>query len=104
MKIIVLKRDKLGDLLLTTPMLQILKKHFPKSLLTVIAPESSAWILKDAPFIDRLYSYPQPKSFSFKSMVAILKQLYIFLKIRNEHYDIAIAAGGEYSFLIFKKI
>ena len=104
MKIIVLKRDKLGDLLLTTPMLQILKKHFPKSLLTVIAPESSAWILKDAPFIDRLYSYPQPKSFSFKSMVAILKQLYIFLKIRNEHYDIAIAAGGEYSHRAVKRL
>ena len=85
MKIIVLKRDKLGDLLLTTPMLQILKQHFPKSHLTVIAPQSSAWILKDAPFVDTLYSYPQPKSFGFKSMVALLNQFYIFLKIRNEH-------------------
>ncbi len=104
MKIIVLKRDKLGDLLLTTPMLQILKQGFPKSHLTVIAPESSAWILKDAPFVDKLYSYPQPKSFNFKSMVAILKQLYIFLKIRNEHYDIAIAAGGEYSHRAVKRL
>ena len=104
MKIIVLKRDKLGDLLLTTPMLQILKQRFPKSHLTVIAPQSSAWILKDAPFVDTLYSYPQPKSFSFKSMVAILKQLYIFLKIRNEHYDIAIAAGGEYSHRAVKRL
>ncbi len=104
MKIIVLKRDKLGDLLLTTPMLQLLKQHFPKSTLTVIAPESSAWILKDAPFVDTLYGYPQPKSFNFKSMVAILKQLYIFLKIRNEHYDIAIAAGGEYSHRAVKRL
>ena len=104
MKIIVLKRDKLGDLLLTTPMLQILKQRFPKSHLTVIAPQSSAWILKDTPFVDTLYSYPQPKSFSFKSMVAILMQLYIFLKIRNEHYDIAIAAGGEYSHRAVKRL
>ena len=104
MKIIVLKRDKLGDLLLTTPMLQILKQHFPKSNLTVIAPESSAWILKDVPFVDKLYSYPQPKSFNIKSMVAILKQLHIFLKIRNEHYDIAIAAGGEYSHRAVKRL
>ena len=54
MKIIVLKRDKLGDLLLTTPMLQVLKQCFPELKLTVLAPESSAWILKDAPFIDKL--------------------------------------------------
>ena len=66
MKIIILKRDKLGDLLLTTPMLQILKQRLPKSKLAVIAPQSSAWILKEAPFVDIVYSYPQPKSFSFK--------------------------------------
>jgi len=104
MKIIVLKRDKLGDLLLTTPMLQILKQRFPKSHIAVIAPQSSAWILKDAPFVDKLYSYPQPKSFSFKGAAALLKQLYIVLKIRNQRYDIAIAAGGEYSHRAVKRL
>ena len=69
MKIIILKRDKLGDLLLTTPMLQLLKKLHPKSELAVVAPESSAWILKNVSFIDQLYSYPQPKSFNLKSLI-----------------------------------
>ena len=97
MKILILKRDKLGDLLLTTPMLQVLKGLYPKARLVVAAPESSAWILKGAPFIDHLYSYPQPKSFNLKSISSIISQVFIFLKIRSEHYDIAIAAGGEYS-------
>jgi len=97
MKIIILKRDKLGDLLLTTPMLQILKGLYPKAKIVVAAPESSAWILKDSPFIDHLYSYPQSKSFNLKSITSIISQFFIFLKIRSEHYDIAIAAGGEYS-------
>ena len=88
MKIIILKRDKLGDLLLTTPMLQLLKQYFPSSTLSVIAPQSSAWILKDAPFIDELYIYPQPKSFNLKSLIALLKQLTLFLKIREQHFDI----------------
>jgi ADP-heptose:LPS heptosyltransferase len=104
MKIIILKRDKLGDLLLTTPMLQILKKHFPKSKITVVAPQSSAWILKDAPFIDDLYSYPQPKFFNLKSILAVFIQIYIFLKIRHDHFDIAIAAGGEYSHRAVKRL
>ena len=104
MKIIVLKRDKLGDLLLTTPMLQLLKEYFPLSTLAVVAPESSAWIIKDAPFVDKLYSYPQPKSFSIKSIIAIFKQLTIFLKIREEHFDIAIAAGGEFSHRSIKRL
>jgi ADP-heptose:LPS heptosyltransferase len=104
MKIIVLKRDKLGDLLLTTPMLQVLKEYFPSSTIAVIAPESSAWILKDAPFIDELYSYPQPKSFNLKSLIALLKQLILFLKIRGKHFDIAIAAGGEFSHRAVKRL
>lgn len=97
MKIIILKRDKLGDLLLTTPMLQILKELYPKAKLSIAVPETSAWILKNAPFIDHLYSYPQPKSFNLRGIAAIILQIIIFLKIRREKYDIAIAAGGEYS-------
>jgi ADP-heptose:LPS heptosyltransferase len=104
MKIIILKRDKLGDLLLTTPMLQLLKYFFPEAKLAVIAPESSAWILKDAPFIDKLYSYPKPKSFNFKGIIALIKQVNIFLKIRSEKYDVAIAAGGDYSHRAVKRL
>lgn len=104
MKIIILKRDKLGDLLLTTPMLQLLKKSYPTCKLAVAAPESSAWILKNATFIDQLYSYPQPKSLNLKSIISIFSQLFIFLKIRLEHYDVAIAAGGEYSHRAIKRL
>lgn len=104
MKIIILKRDKLGDLLLTTPMLQILKQLYPKAKLSVIAPESSAWILKDAPFIDQLYSYPQPKFFNLGSIISIFLQIIIISKIRKEQYDIAIAAGGEYSPRAIKRL
>lgn len=104
MKIIILKRDKLGDLLLTTPMLQLLKSFFPGSKLAVIAPESSAWILKDAPFIDELYSYAKPKSFNLKGIIALIKQVNVFLKIRSEKYDVAIAAGGDYSHRAVKRL
>jgi ADP-heptose:LPS heptosyltransferase len=104
MKVIILKRDKLGDLLLTTPLLQILKQLYPKAKLTLAVPESSAWILKQAPFVDKLYIYPQPKSFDFKSIISIFIQLYIFFKIRRECYDFAIAAGGEYSHRAVKRL
>lgn len=104
MKFIILKRDKLGDLLLTTPFLQNLKQLYPKAKLAVVVPESSAWILKQAPFIDQLYIYPQPKTFSLKSIISIFIQLFIFFKIRRECFDFAIAAGGEYSHRAVKRL
>ena len=104
MKIIFLKRDKLGDLLLTTPALQLLKQTLPDIKLTVVAPESSGWILKDAPFIDQLYIYPQPKSFTLKGIILLFTQALIFFRIRRESYDFAIAAGGEYSHRAVKRL
>jgi heptosyltransferase-3 len=85
-------------------MLQLLKKIYPTCKLAVVAPESSAWILENAPFIDELYRYPQPKSLNLKSIISIFSQLFIFLKIRLVHYDIAIAAGGEYSHRAIKRL
>jgi heptosyltransferase-3 len=104
MKIIFLKRDKLGDLLLTTPALQLLKQILPDIKLTVVAPESSGWILKDAPFIDQLYIYPQHKSFTLKSVISLFTLALIFLRIRREGYDFAVAAGGEYSHRAVKRL
>jgi heptosyltransferase III len=104
MKIIFLKRDKLGDLLLTTPALQLLKDLRPHIKISLVAPESSGWILKNAPFIDQLYIYPQPKAFNIKSIISILMQTLIFIKIRRVGFDIAIAAGGEYSHRAVKRL
>ena len=104
MKIIILKRDKLGDLILTTPMLQLLKQKLPMSTIAVIAPQSSAWILNDAPFIDELYSYPQVKFYNLKSIICFFKQLIMFLKIRAACFDFAIVAGGEFSHRAVKRI
>lgn len=97
MKIIILKRDKLGDLLITTPAIQVLRQHFPQAKISLAASTYSSWVAKDAPFIDEIYSYPQYKSLSLKSLYSALIQAIIFIRIRLKKYDVAIAAGGEYS-------
>ncbi len=97
LKIIILKRDKLGDLLITTPAIQVLRQHFPQAKISLAASTYSSWVVKDAPFIDKIYSYPQYKSLSLKSLYFAVIQAIIFIQIKLEKYDVAIAAGGEYS-------
>lgn len=97
MKIIILKRDKLGDLLITTPAIQILRHFFPNATISLAASNYSSWVVKDAPFIDKIFSYPQYKSLSLKSLYFAIVQAIIFIRIKLEKYDVAIAAGGEYS-------
>jgi len=104
MKVIILKRDKLGDLLLTTPAIQLLKLLLPEIKITLIVPEYSSWVLKDAPFIDKLYFYPQVRFWNVKSFFAVITQIKIFLKIRLEKYDFAIAASGAHSLRAIKRL
>ena len=46
-KILVVKRDKIGDLLLTTPLFTILKRSLPDARIHVLANDYNAWVVAD---------------------------------------------------------
>ena len=48
-KILVIKRDKLGDLLLTTPMLAHLRASLPHARIDLLANDYNAWVVADEP-------------------------------------------------------
>ena len=45
MKVLIVKRDKLGDLLLTTPMLAHLKASRPQVEVHLLANDYNAWVV-----------------------------------------------------------
>src|SRR4051812_41135592 len=53
MKILVIKRDKIGDLLLTTPMLAHLKASRPQAEIQLLANDYNAWVVAGNPHVDR---------------------------------------------------
>lgn len=74
LEIIILQFNRLGDALLTTPVLRELKKSFLKNKITVVVKDKGAYeVLKNNPFIDNLIF--------IKSFLDILK--FIFKKREN---------------------
>ena len=57
MKILVLKRDKIGDLLLTTPLLAQLKAGIAGVQTHLLANDYNAWVVAGNPHIDRVWVY-----------------------------------------------
>ena len=47
MKIIILKRDKVGDMLLVTPMLQHLRGCLPQARIHLLANDYNAWVMEE---------------------------------------------------------
>lgn len=94
MKIIILKRDKVGDMLLVTPMLQHLRGCLPQARIHLLANDYNAWVMEGNPDIDRLWIYPRVRHGAALRPWAVWEQVKQVWRLRREHFDVAIAAGG----------
>ena len=97
MKILVLKRDKIGDMLLTTPMLAHLRANLPSAEIHVLATDYNAWVLAGNGDVSHVWSYPRTRSGRYLNPVAVARQIALTLRLRAMRFDVAIAAGGDAS-------
>lgn len=97
MKILIIKRDKIGDLLLTTPMFRHLRQSLPEAEIHLLANNYNAWVVADNPDIDRLWVYRRARTGRRIDFAAVLQQLWQQWQLRLQHFDVAIVAGGEFS-------
>jgi ADP-heptose:LPS heptosyltransferase len=97
MKVLVLKRDKIGDLLLTTPLLARLKAALPQVETHLLANDYNAWVVAGNPHVDRLWVYRRVRHAGRISFGAAWGWLGQSLALRRERYDWVIVANGDES-------
>lgn len=97
MKVLVVKRDKIGDLLLSTPMLAHLKASRPEARVDLLANDYNAWVVAGNPHIDRLWVYRRVRHAGRLSLSAAWEWIRQSLALRRERYDWVIVANGEES-------
>lgn len=95
LKILILKRDKLGDLLLTTPLFAALRAHFPTARIDLLASDYNAWVAQGNPSLNHILSYPRVRVGKRFTPGAVLTQARLFFALRHERYDVVIVAQGE---------
>lgn len=97
MKILVIKRDKIGDLILTTPLFALIKSRLPSAELHLLANTYNGWVVENDPHIDRLWLYPRVREGTRIHLRALFRQLWQVLQLRRQRYDWIIVAGGSAS-------
>lgn len=97
MKILIIKRDKIGDMLLVTPMLKHLRESLPNAIIDILANDYNYFVLEGNKNIDHLFIYYRTKHNGRFRPLAFLHELLITLKLFLNKYDFVIAAGGVYS-------
>jgi heptosyltransferase III len=97
MKILILKRDKLGDILLTTPLLRLLRNALPQAEIHLLAPDYNAWVVSENAALNARWVYGRVRTGRRVNIGAAIGQVKLFYDLKRQHFDLAIAAGGEHS-------
>jgi len=81
-KILLVTLSNIGDVVLTFPVIDILRKDFPDARLSVVVGPKGEALLKGNSCIDRLYIFDKHQSW--------IKSLAWLMELRHERYDLAV--------------
>ncbi len=74
-RILVVRTDRIGDVVLTLPLAEILKKHFPETRVAFLLRKYTAPLAHGDPFIDNVLLLPEEKNkVKFFQLLSLLKE------------------------------
>jgi ADP-heptose:LPS heptosyltransferase len=78
-KVLMLRYDRIGDMVITTPVFRELKKTYPNIEINVLASQVNHIILKNNPYIDNIY---------LNTKNNIFLDLPVLFKLRKKNFDV----------------
>lgn len=97
MRVLIVKRDKLGDLLLTTPVLARLHAALPHAEIHLLANDYNAWVLEGHPALARTWVYPRARDGGRLRLAALFTRFALHRALRAQRFDWAFVMGGDES-------
>lgn len=93
--ILVIRRDNIGDLVCTTPLIHALRAHLPKARLCVLVNSYNRPVVENNPDIDKVYAYMKAKHREpGKSALRVYwDRLQLMRKLRRQNFDYVVMAG-----------
>lgn len=75
-----MRYDRIGDMVVTTPLFRALKNGFPDAELCVLASKANAAVIKNNPNIDQIYVLPK----------SIASRLMLLMRLRRKRFSLLI--------------
>ena len=94
-RFLVIRRDNIGDLVCTTPLIHALRQHHPTATITALVNSYNAPVLANNPDIDAVFAYTKAKHRPAGTSVLRVywDRLRLFARLRKFHFDYAILAA-----------
>ncbi len=96
--VLVVRSDNIGDVVLSTPCLEALRRALPQAKIGVMVCGLTADVVRDNPFVDRVHVYHKAKHGFYRTKVrALWEQYRVMRQVRQERYDLAIGLRAVFS-------
>ena len=92
-KILVIRRDNIGDLLCTTPLISVLREHYPHAHIAVLANSYNASVLANNPDIDTIYQYTKAKHSNKIKLSTWWREWQLYRKLKRARFDLILHAN-----------
>jgi ADP-heptose:LPS heptosyltransferase len=93
-RILVVRKDNIGDVLCTTPALRALRRAFPGAHLAILVSRHCRAVVERNPDVDDVFTYTKAKHDSRWFGVPVLWQLmWVLRELRARRFDLVIAMG-----------
>ncbi|MBL8377346.1 MAG: glycosyltransferase family 9 protein [Burkholderiales bacterium] len=94
-RILIIRRDNIGDLVLTTPLIGALRRRYPQAWIAVLANSYNAPVLDGHPDLDAVFAYDKAKHRPERSRLLVnVGTARLLLRLRRMRIDLAILAGA----------
>jgi heptosyltransferase III len=93
-RILVIRRDNIGDLVCTTPLLTALRAHYPAAYIAALVNTYNRAVLDGNPDVDAVHAYEKGKHRDAgRSLLSVYAdRVRLILALRKERFDYAILA------------
>jgi heptosyltransferase-3 len=96
MKILLIRRDNIGDLICTTPLLRALREHLPQASISILVSSYNAEVLEENCDIDRTFIFLKRRhdNHGYHPLSVIWKRWQLKRALRKDHFDYIFLANG----------
>lgn len=97
-KILIIRRDNIGDLVCTTPAIAVLRRDYPNAEIAALVNSYNAEVLKGNPHLDRIFVYQKLKHAGglASRFRALTERLKLIVQLRRWKPDVTILAKASY--------
>ncbi len=95
--ILIIRRDNIGDLVLTTPLFAAIRQKYPDAYLALLVNSYNAPAVAGNPFVDDIFAYTKGKHAGGSVLRAYWERLRLIWRLRRQNFDYVILPNGGFA-------